>query len=170
MVILMNNMKVNALYSVNRTQPDSRQIGITINLLFEGACFGKYLFSLEAINAAAPDIQNIPIVDEDGTCGVGVIPESAGSRWTKLLVGGKWRNYLQVDALLWTKMQDKLPDFQENSKDFYNIEVDLTDIDAKLQDNGLYAVSSFQVGGCRLTQQVADYTAFTSRYGSLPKR
>ena len=103
-------------------------------------------------------------------CGVGVIPESAGSRWTKLLVSGKWRNYLQVDALLWTKMQDKLPDFQENSKDFYNIEVDLTDIDAKLQDNGLYAVSSFQVGGCRLTQQVADYTAFTSRYGSLPKR
>ena len=169
MVILMNDMKVNALYSVNSTQPDSRQIEITINLLFEGACFGKCLFSLEAINAAAPDIQNIPIADEDGMYGVGVIPESAGSRWTKLLVGGKWRNYLQVDALLWTKMQDKLPDF-ENSKDFYNIEVDLTDIDAKLQDNGLYAVSSFQVGGCRLTQQVADYTAFTSRYGSLPKR
>lgn len=100
----MDNLTIPALYSVNRTQPDSRQIGITINLLFEGACFGKYLFSLEAINAAAPDIQNIPIVDEDGTCGVGVIPESAGSRWTKLLVGGKWRNYLQVDALLWAKI------------------------------------------------------------------
>lgn len=170
MVMLMNDIKVKALYSVNSTQPDSRQIEITINLLFEGACFGKYLFPFDSINAAAPDIQNIPIVDEDGMCGVGVIPESAGSRWIKLLVGGKWRNYLQVDALLWTKMQDKLPDFQENSKDFYNIEVDLTDIDAKLQDNGLYAVSSFQVGGCRLTQQVADYTAFTSRYGSLPKR
>lgn len=169
MVMLMNDMKVKALYSVNSTQPDSRQIEITINLLFEGACFGKCLFSLEAINAAAPDIQNIPIVDEDGTCGVGVIPESAGSRWTKLLVGGKWRNYLQVDALLWTKMQDKLPDF-ENGKDFHNIEVNLLNIDAELQDNGLYAVSSFQVGGCRLTQQVADYTAFTSRYGSLPKR
>lgn len=67
-------------------------------------------------------------------------------------------------------MQDKLLDFQENSKDFYNIEVDLLNIVAKLQDNGLYAVSSFQVGGCRLTQQAVDYTAFTSRYGSLPKR
>ena len=166
----LDNLTIPALYSVNRTQPDSRQIGITINLLFEGACFGKYLFSLEAINAAAPDIQNIPIVDEDGMCGVGVIPESAGSRWTKLLVGGKWRNYLQVDALLWTKMQDKLPDFQENSKDFYNIEVDLTDIESDLQENGLYAVSSFRVGGCRLTQQDADYSTFTSRYGSLPKR
>ena len=165
----LDNLTIPALYSVNRTQPDSRQIGITINLLFEGACFGKYLFSLEAINAAAPDIQNIPIVDEDGTCGVGVIPESAGSRWTKLLVGGKWRNYLQVDALLWAKMQDKLPDF-ENSKDFHNIEVDLLNIDAELQDDGLYAVSSFQVGGCRLTQQAIDYTAFTSRYGNLPKR
>lgn len=166
----LDNLTIPALYSVNSTQPDSRQIEITINLLFEGACFGKYLFSLEAINAAAPDIQNIPIIGEDGTCGVGVIPESAGSRWTKLLVGGKWRNYLQVDALLWTKMQDKLLDFQENSKDFYNIEVDLLNIVAKLQDNGLYAVSSFQVGGCRLTQQAVDYTAFTSRYGSLPKR
>lgn len=166
----MKELTVPALYTVNSTQPDSRQIEITVNLLFEGACFGKYLFSLEAINAAAPDIQNISIADEEGACGVGVIPESAGSRWTKLLVGGKWRNYLQVDALLWTKMQDKLLDFQENSKDFYNIEVDLLNIVAKLQDNGLYAVSSFQVGGCRLTQQAVDYTAFTSRYGSLPKR
>lgn len=170
MVMLMNDIKVKALYSVNSTQPDSRQIEITINLLFEGACFGKYLFSLEAINAATSDIQNIPITDEDGTCGVGVIPESAGSRWTKLLVGGKWRNYLQVDALLWTKMQDKLLDFQENSKDFYNIEVDLIDIESDLQENGVYAVSSFKVGECRLTQQAIDYTAFTNRYGNLPKR
>ena len=166
----MRELTIPASYSVNSAQPDSRQIEITIDLLFEGACFGKYLFSLEAINAAAPDIQNISIADEEGTCGVGVIPESADSRWTQLLVGGKWRNYLQVDALLWTKMQDKLLDFQENSKDFYNIEVDLLNIVAKLQDNGLYAVSSFQVGGCRLTQQDTDYTAFTSRYGSLPKR
>ena len=166
----MRELTIPASYSVNSAQPDSRQIEITVNLLFEGACFGKYLFSLEAINAAAPDIQNISIADEEGTCGVGVIPESAGSRWTTLLVDGKWRNYLQVDALLWTKMQDKLLDFQENSKDFYNIEVDLLNIVAKLQDNGLYAVSSFQVGGCRLTQQAVDYTAFTSRYGSLPKR
>ena len=165
----LDKLTVPALYTVNSTQPDTRKIEITMNLLFEGACFGKYLFSLEAINAAAPDIQNISIADEDGTCGVGVIPESAGSHWTKLLVGGKWRNYLQVDALLWTKMQDKMPDF-ENSKDFQNIEVDLINVEAELQDDGLYAVSSFQVGGCRLTQQVADYTAFTSRYGSLPKK
>lgn len=166
----LDNLTIPALYSVNSVQPDSRQIEITINLLFEGACFGKYLFSFEAINAATSDIQNIPIVDEDGTCGVGVIPESAGSRWTKLLVGGKWRNYLQVDALLWAKMQGKLPDFQENSKDIYNIEVDLTDIESDLQENGLYAVSAFSVIGCRLTQQATDYSAFTSRYGSLPKR
>lgn len=165
----MDNLTIPALYSVNSVQPDSRQIEITINLLFEGACFGKYLFPLKAIDVAAPDVQNIPIADEEGACGVGVIPESAGSRWTKLLVGGKWRNYLQVDALLWTKMQDKLPDFQEN-KDFRSIEVDLINIDTELQDDGLYAVSSFQVGGCRLTQQATDYTAFTSRYGSLPKR
>ncbi len=166
----LDRLTVPALYTVNSTQPDSRQIEITLDLIFEGACFSKCLFSLDSINAAAPDIQNISIADEDGTCGVGVIPESAGSRWTKLLVGGKWRNYLQVDALLWTKMQDKLPDFQENSKDFCNIEVDLTNIESDLQDDGLYAVSSFQVDGCRLTQQVADYTAFTSRYGSLPKK
>ena len=161
-------LTIPALYTVNSTQPDSRQIEITLDLLFERACFGKYLFSLEAINSAAPVIQNFPVTDEDGTCGVGVIPESAGSRWTKLLVGGKWRNYLQVDALLWTKMQDKLPNL-DDYKDFYNIEVDLINIDAELQDDGLYAVSSFQVGGCRLTQQAADYTTFTSRYGSLPK-
>lgn len=165
----MDKLTVPALYTVNSTQSDSRQIEITINLLFEGACFGKCLFSLDSISAAAPDIQNISIADEEGMCGVGVIPESAGSRWTKLLVGGKWRNYLQVDALLWTKMQDKLPDF-ENNKDFHNIEVDLININAELQDDELCAVSTFQVGGCRLTQQVVDYSTFSSRYGSLPKR
>lgn len=165
----LDKLTVPALYTVNSTQPDSRQIEITLNLLFEGACFGKCLFSLEAINAATTDVQNIFISGEDGTCGVGVIPESASSRWTKLLVGGKWRNYLQVDALLWTKMKDKLPDFQENSKDFHNIEVDLINIDTVLQDDGLYAVSSFQVGGCRLTQQAADYSTYNNRYGSLPK-
>lgn len=127
-------------------------------------------FLLEAINAAAPDIQNISIADEEGMCGVGVIPESAGSRWTKLMVGGKWRNYLQVDALLWTKIQDKLPDYQENNNDFCNIEVDLINIDAELQENGLYAVSTFQVSGCRLTQQAVDYSTYSNRYGNLPKR
>ena len=163
-------LTIPALYTVNSTQPDSRQIEITINLLFEGACFGKCLFSLEAIDAAIPDIRNIPILAEDGSYGVGVIPESADSRWAKLLVGGKWRNYLQVDALLWTKMQDKLPDLDDN-KDFRSIEVDLINIEAELQDDELYAVSSFQVGGCRLTdQQATDCTTFTSRYGSLPKR
>ena len=164
----MRELTIPASYSVNSAQPDSRQIEITVNLLFEGACFGKYLFSLEAINAAAPDIQNISIADEEGTCGVGVIPESAGSRWTTLLVDGKWRNYLQVDALLWTKMQDKLPDFQEN-KDFRSIEVDLINIDAELQDDGLYAVSSFQGRGCRLTQQHTENTALTSRDSTLTK-
>lgn len=163
----LDRLTIPALYTVNSAQPDNRQIEITLNLLFEGACFGKCLFSLDSINAAAPGVQNIPIAGEDGTCGVGVIPESAGSRWTKLLVGNKWRNYLQVDALLWTKMKDKLPDF-ENSNDFYNIEIDLINIEAELQDDGLYAVSSFQVGGCRLTQQAADYSTYTSRYGSLP--
>lgn len=164
----MKELTIPALYTVNSTQPDSRQIEITIDLLLEGACFGKCLFSLEAIDAAIPDIRNIPILAEDGSYGVGVIPESADSRWAKLLVGGKWRNYLQVDALLWTKMQDKLPDF-ENSKDFHNIEVDLISVDTELQDDGLYAVSSFQVGGCRLTQQTADYSIYTNRYGNLPK-
>ena len=75
----LDKLTVPALYAVNSTQPDSRQIEITIDLLFEGACFGKCLFPLKAIDVAAPDVQNIPIADEEGACGVGVIPESAAS-------------------------------------------------------------------------------------------
>lgn len=167
----MEQLTIPALFLMDSEQPDSRQIAVKVNLLYEGACFDKYLFSLDCINAATSDIGNIPILAEDGSYGVGVIPESTEARWTKLLVGGKWRNYLQADALLWSKMQDKLPDFQNESKDFHNIEVDLTDIDAELQENGLYAVSAFKVGSCRLTsQQATDNAAFTSRYGNLPKR
>lgn len=167
----LDKLTIPALYTVNSVQADTRQTEITINLIFEGACYGKHLFSLDSINAAIPDIANIPILAEDESCGVGVIPESTENRWTMLLVDGKWRNYLQVDAILWTKMQDKLPDFDENSTEFQNTEVYLTDIEAELQENGLYAVSAFQVSGCRLTsQQATDYTTFSNRYGRLPKR
>ena len=167
----LDRLTIPASYTINGVQPDKRQIKITINLMFEGACFGKCLFSFNSINAAIPDMGNIPILAEDGSYGVGVIPESIEGRWTMLLIDGKWRNYLQSDALLWSKMKDKLPDFLTVDKEFHCLEVNLADIDAELQENGLYAVSAFQVVSCRLTsQQVTDYTAYISRYGNLPKR
>lgn len=167
----MDRLTIPASYTVNKSQPDLRKIDITLNLLFEGACYGKHLFSADSVNAAVSNAKNIPIIAEDESCAVGVIPETISSQWTLMLVNGKWRNYLQIDAQLWTKLADKLPDLDESSDKTQYVEVELTDIDAKSQNDGLYTVSQFTISGCRLTsQQPADYTSFCRRYGDLPIR
>lgn len=174
MVIIMNDIVIKSLYSVNSAQPDSRQISITINALYDGACFGKCLFSCDSIENSKETLQDIPILTEDGSCAVGTIPEGTTFRWKKLKIDGVWRNYLQADALLWSKLEDKLPVFSENSTKFYEIELNLSKITGKLQGNGDFCVSAFRVDSCRLldsqsNDQTAVYTR-TVRYGKLPQR
>lgn len=71
----LDNLTIPALYSINSTQPDSRQISITINALYDGTCFGKCLFSCDTIENSKETLKNIPILTEDGSCAVGTIPE-----------------------------------------------------------------------------------------------
>ena len=156
-------------YTVNSSQPDTRQIAIKLNLIYEGACFGKCLFSFDAIDAIAADLVNTPILAEDKSCAVGVIPEGAECRWEKILIDGEWRNYFQVDALLWQKSEEKLPVFTQNSSEFYGVAIKL-DVQTSADDDT--AVESFTVNELRLLPtnvKVSDFTV-TSRYGALPKR
>lgn len=173
-IIMTDNIIIPALYSVNSAQPDSRQINITINAIYDGACYDKCLFSCDSIENSKESFQNVSISAEDDSCAVGTIPEMASCCWTTLLIDGKWRNYLQIDAILWAKMESKLPVFQENSSKFYEIELILSEINADLQENGLKSVNSFKLESFRLastqaTEQAAAYT-HSNRYGSLPQR
>lgn len=170
----MDEIVVKALYSVNSAQPDSRQISIIINALYDGACFGKCLFSCDSIENSKETLQDIPILTEDGSCAVGTIPEGTTFRWKTLKIDGVWRNYLQADALLWSKMEDRLPVFSEKSTKFYEIELNLSKITGNLQENGDFCVVAFRVDSCRLLDsQSKDQTAtftWTDRYGNLPPK
>lgn len=170
----MEQLDIHALFTINSAQPDSRQISITINALYDGACFGKCLFSCDSIENSKETLQDIPILTEDGSCAVGTIPEGTTFRWKTLKIDGVWRNYLQTDALLWSKLEDRLPVFSENSKKFYEIELNLSKIKGNVQKNGDFCVTAFRVDSCRLldsqsNDQTAAYTR-TDRYGNLPPK
>ena len=174
MVIIMNDIVIKSLYSVNSTQPDSRQISVTINALYDGACFGKCLFSCDSIENSKETLQDIPILTEDSSCAVGTIPEGTTFQWKTLKIDGVWRNYLQVDALLWSKFEDRLPNFSEKTTKFYEIELNLSEITGNTQENEDFCVTAFRVDSCRLldsqsNDQTAVYTR-TVRYGKLPQR
>lgn len=170
----LDNLTIPALYSINSTQPDSRQISITINALYDGTCFGKCLFSCDTIENSKETLKNIPILTEDGSCAVGTIPEGTIFQWRTLKIDGVWRNYLQANALLWSKLEDGLPNFSEKSTKFYEIELNLSGITGNTQENGDFCVTAFRVESCRLldsqsNDQTAVYTR-TDRYGKLPQR
>lgn len=171
---MTNNITIPALYSVNSAQPDSRQISITVNALYDGICFGKCLFSCDSIENSKETLQDIPILTENSSCAVGTISEGTTFRWKTLKFDGVWRNYLQFDALLWSKLEDRLPTFSEKSTKFYEIELNLSEITGNLQENGDFCVTSFRVDSCCLldsqsNNQTTVYTR-TDRYGRLPPK
>ena len=101
----MDKLLIPATFTIHAAekQKDSRYVAATINLVFEGIYFGKYLFARSTVDDAAPSIANISIMSEDGDCAVGVITESNGYAWGLVMDNGRWRNYLQLDCLFWRK-------------------------------------------------------------------
>lgn len=163
----MSNLIVPASFSLVKDQPDSRQLAIKINFLYKDAVFDSdwKLFSKKVIDSV--DLSNVPILSSNGEA-IGVIPETASRDWTYLFIIN-WRNYLQVDAVLWVKFEEQIPEFNENATDYYKMEAELSNIEGK-RDGDYFVVSSFTVENLKLVDiPEANYTA-TNRYGDLPKR
>lgn len=164
----MSNLIIPCSFSLMDDQPDNRQLAIKINFLYKNACFDTdwKLFSKKAIDGV--DLSNVPILSSDGEA-IGVIPETASRNWTYLFIDGSWRNYLQVDAVLWAKMEEKIPDLDENAAQYYRMEAELSNIDGE-RDGDYFAVSSFTVESLNLTEIPAANFTITDRYGSLPNK
>ena len=64
----MDKLLIPATFTIHAAekQKDSRYIAATINFVYEGTYFGKYLFSRYTVDDAAPSIANISIMSEDG--------------------------------------------------------------------------------------------------------
>lgn len=164
----MRNLIIPCSFSLMDDQPDSRQLAIKINFLYKNACFDSdwKLFSKKAIDSV--DLSNVPILSSDGEA-IGVIPETASRNWTYLFIDGSWRNYLQVDAVLWVKMEEKIPDLDENATQFYSMEAELSNIEGK-RNGDYFAVSSFTVGSLKLVEIPEANFTISDRYGILPKK
>ena len=81
----------------------------------------------------------------------GVIPESCNYRWVrKISSDGIEREYFQVDALLWTKLEDAVSVFQRDGGKAQSMELELSSITGEEQEDGIFVFCGFKFDGCCL--------------------
>lgn len=158
---------------------DSRFLAITIDVLHTGLNFNGSIFKKEIVDANADSIVNTPVLgyialspdgeldfqgheyktieDEHGESYVyagsayGVIPESCNYRWIeKVCSDGIWREFFQVDALLWAKFDDAIAIFERDGKKPQSMELELSSITGEQNDDGTFTYTGFKFDGCCL--------------------
>lgn len=165
------NKTISAIFEVKKEQPDARQLAITVYLLYEGLVYDKLFFDAAAIDAIAATMPNVPIAADDDSGAVGVVPEDAAPEWILLHMGGKLRNYCRIGAVLWKRQENFLPSYPLKSGKYYNMELDLIDIEGDAQEDGNTAVKAAKVDALRLVDQpISIFTVKSGRYGTLPKK
>ena len=157
---------------------DTRYLNITIDVLHTGANYNGSVFTRETVDENIETIKNTPILgyirlDEDGLpddfeqhkfkvikrdgkylyiyagCAYGVIPESCNPRWIeKTSSDGVTREYLQVDALLWTKFSDAADIFRRDVIKGQSMELEEQSMQGKEQPDGSFLFTSFRFDGC----------------------
>lgn len=163
-------------YSVNQVyeSTDTRFLNVTIDVMHLGENLNESYFDKETVEKELESIKNTPILgyvnnnenkdfegheyditmDDDGEYALvyaghayGVIPESCNPRWTtKVASDGVSREYLQVDALMWTKFNDALDIMKRDKIKAQSMEI--TECEGDYQDDGLFHFTSFKFDGC----------------------
>lgn len=171
-------------YSVNQVyeSKDTRFLNVTIDVMHTGENLNDSFFDKEVVEQELDSIKNTPILgyvnskdtkdfegheydiekNDDGEYELvyaghayGVIPESCNPRWiTKVASDGVSREYLQVDALMWTKFNDAL-DIMERDK-IKAQSMEITECEGNYQDDGLFHFSKFKFDGCCLLSTTDD--------------
>ena len=158
---------------------DSRFLAITIDVLHTGLNFNGSIFEKEVVDANAESIKNTPVLGyialnpdgeldfqgheyktvKDGNgkdyvyagSAYGVIPESCNYRWIeKVCSDGICREFFQVDALLWTKFDDAVTIFERDGGKPQSMELELSSITGKENDDGTFTFTGFNFEGCCL--------------------
>lgn len=158
---------------------DSRFLAITIDVLHTGLNLNGSIFTKEVVDANIESIKNTPVLeyislnpdgekdfqgheyntveDENGKrqayagSAYGVIPESCNCRWIeKVCSDGVCRDFLQVDALLWTKFDDATTIFTRDGGKPQSMELELSSISGEENDDGTFTFKEFKFDGCCL--------------------
>ena len=157
---------------------DIRFLSVTIDVLHTGLNLNGSVFEKDIVNQCIDSIKNtavlgfiryIPSKDEldfkgheyiltknengveEKYCGsaYGVIPESCNPRWiTKMCSDNVERDFLQVDALLWTKFEDSVGIIERDTSKSQSMELEISSIDGFEDDDGNFHFTKFQFNGC----------------------
>jgi hypothetical protein len=159
---------------------DSRFVQMRIWLMHTGENHNGSYFTKEAVESAIPSLANTPVIayveensdgeidfsdhrmvlhrSEDGEfklkymgVAIGIIPETNNAHWEKRVTDdGVEREYLVVDALIWTKWEDTIEILNgKNGKTSQSMELS-DDFTGYIDNDGLFHFESFQFNGACL--------------------
>ena len=159
---------------------DTRFLNCTIDVLHTSANFNGSVFSKEVVEENIDTIKNTPILgyirempdgeydfkgheyiitkDENGVrrknigSAWGVIPESCNPRWfSKILDTGEEVEVLQVDALLWSKLEDSADIMLRDIEKGQSMELEPKSIEGyEDPETGLFHFTKFSFDGCTI--------------------
>lgn len=159
---------------------DTRFINCTIDVLHTGTNFNGSVFTKEVVEQNLDTIKNTPILgfirempdgeydfkgheyiitkDENGVrrknigSVYGVIPESCNPRWyQKILDSGEEVEMLQVDALLWSKLEDSVDIMMRDIEKAQSMELCPNNIEGyEDPKTGLFHFTKFSFDGCTI--------------------
>ena len=154
---------------------DTRFLSVTIDVLHTGLNLNDTIFTKKVVDENVNTIKNTPIlgfievspdfdfkghefvltkVDGEITRkylghAYGLIPESCNPRWvTKLCDDGKEREFLQVDALMWTKFSDATEIMTRDIEKAHSMELKDDSVDGYEDDDGNFVFTKFSFDGC----------------------
>lgn len=159
---------------------DTRFINCTIDVLHTGTNFNGSVFTKEVVERNLETIKNTPVLgfirempdgeydfkgheyiitkDENGVrrknigSVYGVIPESCNPRWySKILNSGEEVEMLQVDALLWSKLEDSVDIMMRDIEKGQSMELCPDSIEGyEDKETGLFHFTQFSFDGCTI--------------------
>ena len=159
---------------------DTRFLNCTIDVLHTSANFNGSVFSKEVVEENIDTIKNTPILgyirempdgeydfkgheyiitkDKNGVrrknigSAWGVIPESCNPRWfSKVLDTGEEVEVLQVDALLWSKLEDSTDIMLRDIEKGQSMELEPKSIEGyEDPETGLFHFTKFSFDGCTI--------------------
>ena len=159
---------------------DNRFLKVTIDVLHTGENYNGSVFTKDVVNENIETIKNTPILGfirkmpfgekdfkgheyvltktENGVerkyigSAYGVIPESCNPRWViKEDDTGEEREYLQVDAVMWTKFKDSTEILKRDYSKGQSMEIDPYSVEGyEDEDTELFHFTKFSFDGCAI--------------------
>ena len=157
---------------------DTRFLNVTIDVLHLGKNLNGSIFEKDVVNSCIDSIKNTPVlgfVEYDSIAeeydfkghehvlvntdngieeryfgsAYGFIPESCNPRWiTKMCADGQEREFLQVDAVLWTKFEDSINIIERDIEKSQSMELEVASVEGYDDEDGVFHFTSFRFDGC----------------------